>query len=127
MLERKLALSRCILMAFFVLLGILNLEAKAAVSPEQTGNQILPGCRRILNTSMDGPLELGLAAARCLGRIESIRDMSLFKGSQVCMPAGVTTGQVVAVVVKFMDANPQLLDLMFTPVALVAMQRAWPC
>ena len=64
--------------------------------------------------------------ARCSGIIEglSYRD----DGKTVCPPKGsVTNGQMIRVVVKYIDDRPERQQEYFKVLALEAFRAAWPC
>ena len=48
-------------------------------------------------------------------------------GVSVCPPDGVTVGQLVSVVLKFMRANPELLNLTADQVVERSLAAVWPC
>jgi hypothetical protein len=45
----------------------------------------------------------------------------------VCIPKGVTTGQKIAVVVKYIDEHPEDMHLKFKLLVHEALLKAWPC
>jgi hypothetical protein len=45
----------------------------------------------------------------------------------VCVPQEVTTGQLMAVVVKYIEARPERMHEPFADLALEALTAAWPC
>jgi hypothetical protein len=54
-------------------------------------------------------------------------DMIAFAKHELCRPDGVTMGQEVAVVVKYIDEHPEDLHLEFLLLASEALAKAWPC
>jgi hypothetical protein len=44
-----------------------------------------------------------------------------------CLPQGVTTGQALKVLVKYMDDHPEQLHEKTAWVAAKALHEAWPC
>jgi Rap1a immunity proteins len=48
-------------------------------------------------------------------------------GKDFCLPKGVTTGQSMAVVVKYIEARPQRMNESFGKLAREALIAAWPC
>jgi Rap1a immunity proteins len=49
------------------------------------------------------------------------------EGRDFCPPREVTTGQGVAVVVKYIEARPKRMHERFGDLALEALKAAWPC
>jgi hypothetical protein len=110
-----------------VLLGLLAaalLASEGAAEPE-SANTMLPGCqafiRRVDPTA--GP------QSRCVGNIEGLTFVTqlLPANLQSCIPDNVTLGQVVRVVVAYIERRPQRMHEYFNFLALEAMHEAWPC
>jgi Rap1a immunity proteins len=51
----------------------------------------------------------------------------VFAAANVCLPQGVTNNQVVAVVIKYIEARPERMHEQFGDLALEALTAAWPC
>jgi len=59
---------------------------------------------------------------RCVGLLEGLAHTGTF-----CVPSGVTRNQVVAVVVKDIEARPERMHERFGKLATEALTAAWPC
>ena len=106
----------------------------------KSGNDLLRGCSAVLHT-----LDTGMASDQkfgqgyCLGLVNGIRlandlyapvflDQGLPNEERLfCMPVDTELGQVVRVIVNYMNAHPEKLHL--EPIELVypALNRAFPC
>ena len=82
----------------------------------RTGNYWLRMC------SMNVPSE-------CLALIEGLHGMHEAKeGPRLyCAPLGITFGQMQSVVLKYLQDNPAQLQYESVDLAIVALQRAFPC
>ena len=58
----------------------------------------------------------------CIGYLEGLAYTKDF-----CQPNEVTIGQVVAVVIKYIEARPERMHEHFGVLALEALKAAWPC
>ena len=85
-----------------------------------------------MNNSNDSTNEFG--QGKCLGIIEAvintaiIRSDQLPKESRVCFPeGGVSYGQGIRIVVKYLQENPSLVHMSDTLLTTVALGQAYPC
>jgi len=62
----------------------------------------------------------------CMGAVDGVGTALVLTG-HACIPAGVTIGQTVKMVVKKLDEHPELLDKMFPITAAYVIADAWPC
>jgi hypothetical protein len=92
-------------------------------SAQDTGpsaNQMLSGCKGLLDRNMTGISMFN--QGYCIGFL-----VGLGYGVAFCQPQGVTSGQVVAVVVKYIEARPERMHEPFGKLAIEALIAAWPC
>ena len=98
----------------------------AAAEPlvTKSANEVMPGCRSLLKRYHDGRDYKGGTR-----RETDCGDLLLFLTitPEFCVPKGVTTGQAVAVVVRYADEHPQDMHLEFAEVVFHALQEVWPC
>jgi hypothetical protein len=93
-----------------------------------SANYQLPHCRdyqAIGNAPIPDYVRL-YAAALCGGQIKGIA-ISLHLTGQICEPDGVTNGQVLSVVMTYIDRTPERQHESFSVLAIEALKRAWPC
>jgi hypothetical protein len=83
-----------------------------------TALEYLPGCRAFQADAA------GFRAGYCAGLVMGIASTAI---NVVCLPKGVTGGQAVDVVVRYIDARPERQQEEFMSLALEAMKAAWPC
>jgi len=92
----------------------------------QDGNDLLPRCQASV-TSLDTPTwkdaHEAFNAGFCLGLVQGV----WYASANVCTPAGVTFGQLQRVVLKFLQDNPEKLNLNQNLLAEMALSKAFPC
>lgn len=99
------------------------------------GNSLLAQCQasiRFMNDNSEITDEFG--QGKCLGIVEAVmgttivRNNQLPKESRICFPeAGITNGQGIRIVVKYLQETPSLLHLNDTILVMTALGRAYPC
>jgi hypothetical protein len=106
--------------AVAILLVALTMPASAQKTDAgRSANQMLSGCKGLLDRNMGVPM---FNQGRCIGFIDG-----LGYGIGFCQPDGVTSGQAVAVVVKYIEARPERMHEDFGKLAIEALSAAWPC
>lgn len=118
----------------------LNLSPTAAVAAAQnrgeafSANYALPGCKAlaaVLARSVAPSLETALGSGYCSGTMNTLIMLSaadvLAPDKRLCFPSGVTTGQVIRVVIRYIDARPERQHEGFALLAMEAIRGAWPC
>ena len=117
-----------------VLVLVLALIGPASAGPSTdhpSANEVMPGCRSFLEKVRTKPhfdeksanKEEGL----CIVGLMAADLIAAAGQHEICRPEGVTTGQLVAVVVKYADEHPQDMHLEFMFLAHEALVKAWPC
>ena len=53
--------------------------------------------------------------------------MSLTAGFDMCVPSNVTQGQILQVILRYVEARPQRMYEEYGPLAIEALRDAWPC
>ena len=103
-----------------IVLGILLSAAGGFAHAEfWSGNDLKP---RLENFERDkGNYDGATGAGYVVGVNDALHDIS------VCTPTGVTVGQLVSVVLKFMRENPELLNLSADQVIERSLAAVWPC
>lgn len=84
-----------------------------------SANEVMPGCRDQVSQAGRRVSD----AAYCLGLVVGIA----WAHQSICIPVGAQYGQLVRVVVKYIDDRPQRLHEFFPRLALEALSTAWPC
>ncbi len=84
-----------------------------------SANYIMKGCRDHLTQSESNYFGRG----NCSGLLEGIA----YADPMVCIPNGVTLGQIVRVVVQSIDQQPARLHEHFRDLAREVLRRTWPC
>lgn len=92
--------------------------------PRQDGNELLLSCQSVVDSMSDGSLK-GNAYDRgfCVGLVEGIA----YASSTVCVPKGVTIGQEVRVVAKYLNDHPEQLNHDERILTDAALSNAFPC
>lgn len=101
------------------------------------GNALLRSCKAMLviadkqtNTTSVNDFDLG----QCIGVTEAVRntmmslDSRLVPEMRTCFPAnGVINSQGIRIVVRYLEAHPENLDLDQSLLSLLAYKQAYPC
>jgi len=98
-------------------LGLVN--SVTGASAGRTANEMTPGCRDHLTRSQENPYLQGL----CAGFITGLN----YADNHGCVPNGVTQGQLMRVVVKYIDSRPERMHEDFGMLALEALRSSFPC
>jgi hypothetical protein len=104
-----------------VVVAALMLSGGAGFAADaDSANTVMPGCREFINDkSTAKPFEQG----RCTGLINGLA----YLYDESCRPSAVTRGQIVRVVVQYIDARPARMHEDFRVLAMEAIKTAWPC
>jgi hypothetical protein len=119
-----------------VSLALALLTGPASAEPsadDMSANDVMPGCRSLLGKARTKPhFDAAKSANKeeipCIGGVtaaEMIDDLQ--QKHEVCIPKGVTMGQMIAVVVKYVDEHPEDMHSEFLFLAHEALLTAWPC
>jgi Rap1a immunity proteins len=113
--------------------------ANAAEEDKKSADYLLPYCK-LAKEQVGGSARSALNVGRCMGIVEGISQMfRLLNEAQAAgtvqldpllctsIPAGITTEQLVDVVVTYGETFPELTRRPFTVLAMSAMRVAWPC
>ena len=111
-----------------------GMTSAAGAEDARSASVQLPHCKRFLARSQDQPVQGRsdlVAEGTCVGKIIALDDTAgtglLPQHMRFCYPSGVNIGQMVQVVVRYLETHPARLHENFTLVAWVAMRDAWPC
>jgi hypothetical protein len=117
----------------------LTVTPAPAAEDEQSADFMLPYCR-LTQKEMSADIKKAANHSRCVGIVEGISQMfNLLEEAQAAgsaqvnpllctsIPAGITSEQLVSVVVKYGETFPELTHRPFTVLAMSAMRVAWPC
>jgi hypothetical protein len=103
---------------------LLALTIPASAQDTTTANQMVPGCKGLLDDRTTSGVSV-YQQGRCGGYVASLVDGG---GEQdFCSPKGVSIGEAVAVVIKYIEARPERMHEPFGNLALEALKEAWPC
>jgi hypothetical protein len=113
--------------------------ANAAEEDSTSANYLLPYCK-LTKEQAGSSTRSALNVGQCMGIVEGISQMfQLLIEAQAAgtvqldpllctsIPAGITTQQLVDVVVTYGETFPELTNRPFTVLAMSAMRVAWPC
>jgi hypothetical protein len=101
---------------------LLALTMLASAEDTDSANFLLPGCKALGRERESTP---GWRGILCLAYIQGL--VSGVGGKETCPPKEVTGDQVVAVVVKYIEARPERVHERFGKLAREALTAAWPC
>jgi Rap1a immunity proteins len=111
-------------------------SANADRANVDSANGMLPGCKLLLDFSNKRPslsVSDGVRVGFCSGTIRTLMQLSSLASeygpTPPCskMPDNATQGQVIRVIIKFIEARPERMHEPFILLALEAMRNAWPC
>lgn len=94
------------------------------------GNELLSDCKQFLKEGRDFD---GFQAGKCVGLVRGVSNTVYFyrnvlsKDEMFCEPNGVTNGQRVRIVVKYLEDNPKLLNEPDIVLVWRASMDAYPC
>jgi hypothetical protein len=110
--------------------GMLMAMTVTAATAEDTdsANYRLPYCKLFIDERPVRSRPEALLAGMCEGIIYSIVFMVHTPGRQCAdIPSGVTIGQEIRVVVRYIETRPSRMHEPFVSLALEALVDAWPC
>ena len=117
--------------SFFLLLILMFFQATRCLADgiEGTGAELIRSCQEVLKPYGTGDATEGM---RCLGMVHGVSGVSQWYDHRdhkrnVCLPEGVTTGQLVRIVQKYLNDNPQDLHLSDTYLIWFSLRQAYPC
>jgi hypothetical protein len=117
---------RALICAAIVLSGSAATAQK--VGFENSANALFQGCKAAAQNEKVDP-QTATVASYCNGVIyalASVSDLLSNPMQRSCVPA-ISTGQMMRVVVKFIDDHPERLHENFVQLALEVFHRTWPC
>ena len=117
----------------FVIVSFFFVLPSSSYAYYLSGNELLEDClesMKILNSEKkNNPFKAGI----CMGYIEASYDMSDFitiaahMNETICMEQGISTGQLVGIVVKYLKENPEKLHEQGASLVWMALTGAFPC
>ncbi len=90
-----------------------------AEADTKSANYVMTGCHNLVADQNDEPFLQGI----CAGLISGVT----YQSEDNCLPAGATRGQIVRVVVQYIDVRPARMHEDFRKLALEALRAVWPC
>jgi xanthosine utilization system XapX-like protein len=85
------------------------------------GNELKPRLEAWEREDTSNTERASLGAGYVVGVFDAL------SGVSVCSPGGVTVGQVAGVALKFMRANPEVLNLSADRIVSTSLKNVWPC
>jgi Rap1a immunity proteins len=107
---------------------ILNCPIAFAQHDQYSADFLMPDCREeaALIPFSNPSNEHSDPAHFCLGIIVGLSYLGRSDGT-ICVPVGITRQQAVGAVVQYIDGQPTRMNENFVPLAIEALQAAWPC
>lgn len=112
---------RTLLLVLTGMLFVLDVQAQASFV---TGDKLLENCREVETRSE------AFNTGVCAGYVTAVADamaLPVVGGLRACIPIGVTTRQIVAVVTKYLRDHPEELHYSANSTATLALRMAFPC
>lgn len=114
-----------------VLVGAL--ASGAVMAKARDGNELLSQCQTAIRANPNVDPSEALDAGLCLGLVQGVRQtMEIYaevlpKEERTCIPDGMTNGQGMRVVVKYLEDHPKTLHYSSTVLTMAAYRGAYPC
>jgi Rap1a immunity proteins len=90
---------------------------------DRSANHFMTSCRAFFTVHNTTVVQQAFDIGFCAGLVIGLGSAS----PNICPESGVTDGQAVRVVVKYIDDRPQRLHEDFRALAVEALRAAWPC
>lgn len=107
--------------------------AVSAADPKYDGNELLGQCQQFIKAA-DSEVNFNrVDAGVCGGFVQGVNSTVFFlsgdleNDAKFCTPDGVTNGQLVRIVVKYLKDNPKLLNNSRAGLVWFALKDAYPC
>lgn len=103
-----------------------------AVELRNDGNELLDACKEFIAGANDRNFN-AFKGGKCVSYVRGVSDTVFFyrsvlkKDERFCEPAGVTNGQRVRIVVKYLEDNPKMLNRSDMVLIWNALMDAYPC
>lgn len=100
---------------------VITASEAAEVDKSETANTWLPYCKSYVEQELGPPAKI-LSMGVCAGIV-----MGISFAEECKAPDGVTFGQEVRIVVRYIEARPKRMHESFYQLAYEALREAWPC
>ena len=123
-----------------LIIGVSLVLALSQAAPAEgedlnSANAIMPGCRFFLEEPRQEPrpnitpFQEGFKEGECLGFILGVDAGARLAATPKpwCIPEAASNGQIVRVVVNYIDRHPEEMHRHFAVLAFDALLQAWPC
>ena len=104
------------------LVSVALLVPALASAEFKTGQQIQSGLQDWYSKPSNDIVNAAVSFGYVLGVYDALTGVTMF-----CPPNNVSQGQVVQVVLKFLNQNPEKLHFSADSLVVKALQQAWPC
>lgn len=110
-----------------------SVASGAVIAKAQDGNELLSQCQNVIRANPNAEASEALDAGLCLGLVQGVRQtMAIYaevlpREERTCIPEGMTNGQGVRVVVKYLEDHPKTLHYAATVLTMAAYRDAYPC
>jgi len=115
-------------LSILVLAMVLAAPALAQSDPSANTSTMLPHCRNWIDRVATKPADTALAGV-CAGTVAAALHYSTLLEApyKSCPQKGVTNGQAIEAVVRYLEAHPEMWDQDFRMLSLSALRNTWPC
>jgi len=111
----------------FINLIFLTSPASAQEPVVSSGNWIVDGCNALNDSTLKADdVSIQARAWTCAGACVATYDLEMIHGN-ICPPSGITKGQVLRVVTKYLNDHPAILQTEYPILMARALKEAWPC
>src|ERR1022692_1958459 len=116
----------CLLFVVLLCGAAVPLQGVGQTVSHEDGNDLLPRCQQsveALDKTTWKDAHESFNAGFCLGLVQGV----WYASANVCTGPGVTFGQLQRVVLKFLQDNPEKLNLNQSTLVEMALSKAFPC
>lgn len=119
-----------------VFLAVVVAPTFCAASRGMDGNKMLEDCQPLFDDSLNPQGRKALDAAYCAGYVDGVLEThgmwkavegKTSQAAHYCMPAEVPNGQVLKIIKKWLDENPERLHWSGEVIIHKALMQAFPC
>jgi hypothetical protein len=123
---RKANKTVLLFLAVQMCVGVVPVQTMGQTTLHQDGNDLLPRCQQAVEAIDKATWKNAnesFNAGFCLGLVQGVS----YASADVCTGEGVTFSQMERVVVKFLQDNPNKLNLNQSTLVEMALSKAFPC
>jgi len=112
-------------------LGLSVMTAGAAEIDTESANYVLPGCKALLAITEGREMldtSRALVAGYCMGVLKTLPEIYFWRDKcSIQFPEIFSVQQMTLIVIRYIEAHPERMNMPFLMLAEDALRDAWPC